>query len=295
MGKFRVALQNHEFLVVQNQIRPLVELRQHRQGIVQFLGQTPCLGIAVRRFFAKFNQTQHLDGQRIAHAGDRPGGSTSDVTVEHLRIHPHHQCQARIPVGDIFSGISQGGCTTEFLEADQVRELTIQVKKQFGLGFETVIGTVVNDRRQLPCRAENIGKVGTLRCRRNTTGKHARYHHQPGRTDLTGMRRVVDRLPWALCPGTDHHRHTGLGQAAHTLLSLLIGQQWPVAHRTAIHHPTHPGLNQALGRCHQCIKIGCAGRIAGRHQGGNASTKYIRTHPRVIIRTQHRFGQMILT
>ena len=39
MGKFRVALQNHEFLVVQNQIRPLVELRQHRQSVIQFLAK----------------------------------------------------------------------------------------------------------------------------------------------------------------------------------------------------------------------------------------------------------------
>ena len=70
MGKFRVALQNHEFLVVQNQIRPLVELRQHRQSVIQFLGQAPCLGIAVRRFFAKFNQSQYLDGQRDTGTGE---------------------------------------------------------------------------------------------------------------------------------------------------------------------------------------------------------------------------------
>ena len=75
------------------------------------------------------------------------------------------------------------------------------------------------------------------------------------------------------------------------VLPLLVRQQWPVAHRSAIDHPTHPYLNQTLGRRHKSVVIWNATGITRRHQGGNTTAKNVRTHLLQIIRTQPLFGQ----
>jgi hypothetical protein len=60
-----------------------------------------------------------------------------------------------------------------------------------------------------------------------------------------------------------------------TLLTLLVGQQRPITHGTAIYDGSHAGIDQLTAFRDQSIEIGQTIGTTGRHQGGNAPAEYI--------------------
>ena len=68
---------------------------------------------------------------------------------------------------------------------------------------------------------------------------------------------------------SDDHRNTGSNQLANAFLSLLIGQEWPITHRSAIDNSSHAGRDQFATFCHECVEVRRTIGTAGRHQSGN--------------------------
>ena len=85
--------------------------------------------------------------------------------------------------------------------------------------------------------------MSSLRRDGDAARQHAGNHHQPGGTDATGMRGMFGRQPRILRPRADDHRNAGFHQRFNPLLSLSVGQQRPVAHRTAIDDSVHANIH----------------------------------------------------
>ena len=63
---------------------------------------------------------QHFGGEAVADAGDSAARTAIHKTVKHLRVHPGHQHEVFVTVGDMLGGVAQCLRPAEFLEADEV-------------------------------------------------------------------------------------------------------------------------------------------------------------------------------
>ncbi len=170
---FGIALEHHELLVIQHQVRTFVVGRKYPQGAIQLFSSAPSRCIAFRGGLAQFDQMQNLFGQSIADTGDRTHRAAAHKAVEDLRVDAHHQGQARIAASDVLGGIRQRLTATKLFEADQVGELFAQGKKQIGLRLKAIVWAVVNYGRQFASRCEDTRKVRELGGRRCAAGQHS--------------------------------------------------------------------------------------------------------------------------
>ena len=77
-----------------------------------------------------------------------------------------------------------------------------------------------------------------------------------------------------LCaPRANDHRNAGFYQLANPFLSVLVGEQWSIAHRTATHDGAHADLDQFTAFGDKSVKIGRAVRQRGCHESGSAPTE----------------------
>ena len=144
--------------------------------------------------------------------------------MKNLCVDADHQCQIGIATGDMLRCVAERLRAAEFFEADQVGELTMQIEKQIGFGFKTVVRTVVNHRWQTIGGFEDAGKVGSLSRRGSAAREHSRDHHQTFRSDFLGMRRVRGGDRRILCTGANDYRHACGRECAHAVTPLFIRQ-----------------------------------------------------------------------
>ena len=121
---FGMPFEDHELLVVENQVRPFIKCREHSQRIVEFLGEASRQHIAACGLLAEFNQSQHRLWQCVADAGNRAYRSATDKPMKDLRVDANHQRQRRITACDVFGGIGQRLRSAKFLEADKILMFT---------------------------------------------------------------------------------------------------------------------------------------------------------------------------
>ena len=91
---FAMTFENHERLVVQDEIWAFIESREHLKRVTQFDRQATRLDIAGRSPLAQLCQPQHLQGQRVADSRDSSDRAAGQVTMHDLRIDSDHQRQA---------------------------------------------------------------------------------------------------------------------------------------------------------------------------------------------------------
>jgi len=74
---------------------------------------------------------------------------------------------------------------------------------------------------------------------------------------------------------SDDHRNPGSSQLANAFLTLLIGQEWPITHRSAIDYGSHTRRDQFTTFCNECVEVRRTIGTAGSHQSGNATAENI--------------------
>lgn len=193
-------------------------------------------------------------------------------------IDADHQGYFIITAGDVFSGITHIGRAAEFLEADEVLVFGAQREEQIGAGRETVIGAVVDDSRNFRSGRENGLEVSLLGGDDRTARQNARNNHQALGANLLGM----DSVRYGRCrvdrASADDNRNAGLDQALHAFHALLVRQERPVAHRTAINNGGHAVGDQFLALADKRIEIRGAVLSARGHQGGDYAGKNAGRH-----------------
>ena len=106
-------------------------------------------------------------------------------------------------------------------------------------------------------------------------GKSAREnagnHHQTLGSHFTGMSGVRGGGTTILGPRADHGGDAGFDQKLHAFHALFVGEQGPVAHRSAIDHTPHALLDQVLTSGDKSIVIDFPVFKTGRHEGGNGA------------------------
>ncbi len=90
-----------------------------------------------------------------------------------------------------------------------------------------------------------------------------------------GQRRRALRV---LRAGSDDDGKTRLDESGDALHPLLVGQQRPVAHRSAIDHGGHAGFDELASLAHERVEVGRAVGLARRHQSGNHAGEDVRGH-----------------
>ena len=158
----RMAFKHHQVLVIQNQVRTFVKTGKHGKRLVQLRREAVSLVIAVCCPFRQLNQPEDLARQRIAHPGNGSFCAAPDETMNDLCIDTHHQGQIIPAASDVFRCVGQGIRAAEFLEADEVGIFPLQVEKQFGPGFKSVIRAVINHGRHIACCFKDGGEVIAL-------------------------------------------------------------------------------------------------------------------------------------
>ncbi len=221
---------------------------------------------------------QHFTRQGVADAGDGTGGVAVDEAMHHLGIDADHQGHVIVLGGDVFGGVAQVGATAELLETDQVGVCAAQFEEQVGAGGKAVVGAVVDHGRQLRCRGENGREVVFLRDQRGAAAKHAGDDHQPGGANLGRVGGMRHRLAGVHRASADDGRDAGAHQACHAFLALGLGQQRPVAHRAAVHHGAHAGIDQFTAFAHQRVEVRLALGGARGHQGGHGAGEDVVVH-----------------
>ena len=68
--------------------------------------------------------------------------------------------------GYVLRCVSQRISTAKLFEANQIGMLVTQSEEQIGFGFKTIVRTVVDDRRQLWRRGQDLGEMRVLSSRR---------------------------------------------------------------------------------------------------------------------------------
>ena len=89
-----------------------------------------------------------------------------------------------------------------------------------------------------------------------SSGEDARNDHQSTGSNALCVSSVCGGGRGILGSGSDNHRNSGFHKPPNALLALLIGQQGPVAHRTAVDDAVHAGGNQLLCLVDKGLLIG---------------------------------------
>ncbi|MCY1370982.1 hypothetical protein D9M69_581060 [compost metagenome] len=92
---------------------------------------------------------------------------------------------------------------------------------------------------------------------------------------MRGQRAGAGRV---LRPGTHDHGQASAHQPFDTFHALLVAQQGPVAHGTAIHQGRHADLNEVAAGSDQGVKVRLTVGRARGHQGGNRAAEDIPFH-----------------
>ncbi|MNE41385.1 hypothetical protein D3C80_1354530 [compost metagenome] len=275
---FPVALQHHHVLEIKNQIRTFIEGGEHGQRLLQFQRADAGIRIALGSGLRQLAEVNDFLRQNIADAGDGAGCAAIDEAVENGRIDADHQGYFIITAGDVLGRITHVGRAAEFLEADKVLVLGAQGKEEIGAGGKAVIGAVVDNRRDIRRSRQDGLEMRLLGGDDRTARQDTGNDHQALGANLLGVggmchgRSGVDRA------GADDHRNAGLDQALHAFHALLVGEQRPVAHGTAINDSRHAIGNEFLALAHKRIEIRGAIRLAGGHQCGNHAGKNAGRH-----------------
>ena len=143
-----IPFQGEHVLVVEDEVGAFVEGGEDEQGLFQFLGEAAGLRVALRRGPAEAGVVEDFIGEDVADAGDGADGAAVYVTVKDLGVHAHEEGEVGVAARDVFGGVAEGVGPAEFLEADEVGELGVEVEEQLGPGLEAVVGAVVDDGGQ---------------------------------------------------------------------------------------------------------------------------------------------------
>src|SRR6185312_9132464 len=117
---FRVPLEDHEILVVEDEIDSLVEGGKDVECLVQLLGLTARASIAARRLLAQRDEMQHLLRQHIANARYGADGAAVDVAVEHLGVDADQQHHRSIIPRNVLRRVAKGCGSAELFEPNEV-------------------------------------------------------------------------------------------------------------------------------------------------------------------------------
>ena len=265
--------ENHEFLVVENEVGAFVEGREDGKGFREFEGPTAVLLVSSRGGFAEFNEAKDLLWQGVADAGDRSGRSAVDKAVIDLGIDSRHEDERFVDAGDVLGSVAQGTRSPEFLEADEGGEFAAEGKEEIGFGFEAVVGRVVNDGREVTSRLQDLTKVVALGSGGTSPREDPRNDHEAIGPHFAGVGRMGGRDGRVLRSRPNDRRDSCFDEAANALHALLIGQQGPIAHRSTVNYSPHPGMDEIVGRGHESIVVDDALGIAGGHESGNTAFK----------------------
>ena len=123
--------------------------------------------------------------------------------------------------GDVLGGVAQQFRAAELLEPDEMGVFPAQLEEQLRPGLEAVIRAVVDDRRQVDRRLENMSEMAALGRRRGAARQDARDDHQPARAFFLGVPRQGGGLHGVLRPRADNDRQAGGRQALDPLHPLL--------------------------------------------------------------------------
>lgn len=157
-----VAFEDHEFLVIEDEVGAFVEGGKDGKGFRKFEGVAAGLGVTFGCCFAEFDEAEDFFWKGIADAGDGSGGSAVDEAVVNLGIDSGHQDEGVVHAGDVFGGVAEGVGSTKFLESDEGRELVAEREEEVGLGFETVVGGIINNGGEVSSGLEDFAEVMNL-------------------------------------------------------------------------------------------------------------------------------------
>ena len=153
-----------------------------------------------------------------------------------------------------------------------------QLEEQLRPGLEAVIRAVVDDRRQVDRRLENMSEMAALGRRRGAARQDARDDHQPARAFFLGVPRQGGGLHGVLRPRADNDRQAGGRQALDPLHPLLEREKGPVAHRSAVDERGHSRVDELTAGAHESVEIRASIGVAWRHQGRHGAGKNLRGH-----------------
>ncbi|MNN49983.1 hypothetical protein D3C81_1645450 [compost metagenome] len=178
----------------------------------------------------------------------------------------------------MLSSVTHVRSTTEFLEANQVRELATQFEKQVRTSGEAIVRAVVDNRWQRRGSLQDGREVSFLGRRRCAAGQYARNNHQTMGADFGGVGGMRHGFFSVHGAGADDSRYAGSDQTSHAFLTLGFGQQRPVTHRTAVHDGAHTDFDQLAAFLDECVKIRLAVRGARGHECWNSAGEDIVAH-----------------
>ena len=92
---------------------------------------------------------------------------------------------------------------------------------------------------------------------------------------------------WILCACADNNRYSGLHQSLNAFHALLVCQQGPVPHGSAIDNSGHTVFDEFLAHFDKGIKIRCPVCFARCHQGGHDALENGGGHQIVSFATQN--------
>ena len=176
--------------------------------------------------------------------------------MKDLRVDSHHQREIGIPAGNVLGRVTQRCRSAKFLESDEIRMIASQFAKQVGLGLKAIVRAIVNHRGQSLRSLQRQGKVSTLRRHRDPSGKDPGNQHQTGRAHFLGVSGMFRSQPRILGSRSNDDRDSRFHQTTNSLLSLLIRQQRPVPHGTAIHNRAHANVDQFASFANERVIVG---------------------------------------
>lgn len=275
MGVFGVAFEDHEFLVVEDEVRSFVEGGEDVKGIVEFFAETGRDGIASGSRGAKFDKAEDLLRQGIADPGDGSDRTAVDKAVKDLRVDADHEGEIGIAARDVFGGVAERFGSAEFFETDEVGVILPEVKKEIGFRFKSVVGAVVDHCREISSGIENVGEVSALRGRRRSPGHDAGNDHETGGPDFTGVGGMSGGEARILCAGSDDDGDSAFDESGDARLPLGVRQERPVSHGAAVDDSTHAGFDETACGPDEGGKVRLPGGIAGSHESRDAALKDI--------------------
>lgn len=269
----RVAFEDHEFLVVEDEVGAFVEGGKNGESFGEFEGIPAGLRVAFGSGFAELDEAENFFRKCITDTGDGSGGTTVNEAVVDLGIDAGHQDERIVLARDVFGGVAERVGSTKFLEPDERREFLAKGEEKIGFGFETVVGRVVNDGGEFTSGFENFAEVMDLRCGRASTAQNAGNDHETIGTHFAGVGGVGRGDGGVLRAGAYHGGDASLDESLDSFHALLIGEEGPVAHGATINNSTHALCDEVFGGFDERVVVDGAVGIAGGHQGGNAAFK----------------------
>jgi PAS domain S-box-containing protein len=191
--------------------------------------------------------------------------------VVDLGINARHEDDGFVDGGDIFSGVAEGVGSSEFLEANEGGKFFTKVEKEVGLGFEAIVGAVIDDSRKVASGFQDRAKMISLRSGGGATGENTGNDHESLSSDLTGVSGVFGCDFGILGSRSDDDRDSGFDKTTDSFLTLGIRKEGPITHRTAIDNGPHSLGDEILRGGDESVVVDFSLRIAGSHEGGDAT------------------------